>query len=167
MLKWVLTIIFLAVSLKYGYAAFQVTAIVVMMLILVVIAWFLKEDDEKLREQFLPLISDNDWVFWALLGLTVLSGAMWYIGLNGKPVVDINPLDWLFGSSSAKKTGYNPYACRGIRGFYFGCDGSWGKVFWNSLFWTIIAGPVSFVDNWLEARKTMKMLKTFLKAQSK
>ncbi|MBI2631097.1 hypothetical protein HYW73_02675 [Candidatus Nomurabacteria bacterium] len=164
--KWVLSIVFLAFSLKYGYTAFQITAFVVVLGILAILAWFVKADDEDMWEEFKPFLLDNDWVFWALLGLTVLSGAMWYVGLNGKPVVDINPLDWIFGSS-AKNTGYNPYACRGLRGLYFGCDGSWGKVFWNSLFWTIVAWPVSFVDNWLEAKKTTKMLKDFLKAQSK
>lgn len=139
-----------------------------MMGILSIIAWFQKEPNEEFREKFLPLLSDNDWVFWAFLVLTVVSGASWYFGLDGKPVVEVNPLDFIWGTikTAVEEPVYDPYKCMGLRGMFFECEGSWGSVFWSSLFWTAVAWPVSFVDNWLEAKHTAKLLKAFLKAQA-
>ena len=140
-IEWVFSLILLFVVLKYGYTAMTVVGLIGTIGVLLVASIM---DDEDTLETFWKKISNNDWVYYMMRAITILSFVLWLTSLES-----LNPLKMVF---SAKRHLVDPYANDGWRYFLIGKAG-WGSVALSFLRWTFLAYPISFWDNWFASRK--------------
>ena len=159
-LEWVISGIFLIAALKWSYTTFTVVGLLSAIAILFFGASIKakKKGDDPL-DKFTEMIQDNNWVYYTFFWLFIGSLVIWLIGLVGQPLPEMNPIKYGLGKlkDAVAPPPYDPYANDGlgssITRFFLGNKGGWGSAAFTYFWWTVLAYPVSFWDDWKESRK--------------
>lgn len=153
-IEWAISGLFLIVVLKFGYTAITVVGLIITMMILFARAFHVTAksggDETDIRKEFVARVQNNNWVFYTMFWLMIFSITFWVLGLNGKPIPEMNPLKALGGAikDMVAPPPTDPWVNDGwnFTNILLGDEGGWGKAAFSFLVWTLLAYPVSFWD---------------------
>ena len=152
LMEWIISGLFLIVVLKFGYTTLVVVGLIATMGVLLIGAVLKSENRDEVGKNFLAKIQDNNWVFYTMFFLTVASVIFWLLGLSGAPLPEMNPLKYVWGEikDTVAPPPINPWANDGwsFTRLFLGNEGGWGGAALSFFFFTIVAYPVSFWDDW-------------------
>ena len=160
-IEWVISIIFLILVLKFGYTTLTVVGLIITMIVLLV-ASMLDDDNGDTKEGFVKRVTDNNWVYYTMLSLFVLSLVIYLLSFTGKPLPEMNPLKYAWGllKDTVVPPPVDPWTNQRwgnwITALLLGENGSWRGATFTFGLWTLLARPVSFWDDWSAKRKEAK-----------